>query len=215
MKKLFSSLFLLTIFFSVFCESSLSEKQKSAVINEIIKKAKPEESSYLDSYKGNFTGSGEDEFLIFLGRKYKESEKRQPSIRKTIVAVFSNEELISIHNVPYFTSIDKRCYESGNLGLGISQGWINDFNGNGLDEFFFAEPSGSYLIWEIFEFVDGKFKKTFGPDATLTIKDCNPKKACFSVIHHLYTDSRGYYKDVEKHFIWNQTTKSYEETSEF
>ena len=65
MKKKIMPIILLFIIFPVFGEPSLSEKQRLAVINKMTETESLEECSYLASYKGNFTGSGKDEFLIF------------------------------------------------------------------------------------------------------------------------------------------------------
>ena len=209
MKKKIMPIILLFIIFPVFGEPSLSEKQRLAVINKMTETESLEECSYLASYKGNFTGSGKDEFLIFLGRKYKEKEKRQPSIRNTVVAIFSGEELIVIYKVPYYTSLDKGCYESGKLGKGTSQGWIKDYNGNGLDELLFTESYGSFMIWETFEFINGRFKKTFDFPHCIDIKSYDDSKKEITIIHYLYTDSKGYYKNVEKKLVWNEKAKEY------
>lgn len=204
-------LFLLSLLvFPAFSQSSLTESQKFSLINYLSDNYPTDKLSILDSYEGNFLGSGKQEFLIFLGEKYKQNDKRQPNILKTIVVKFSEDEtLLSIYDIPYRTIVFTDIHNSGSLGRGFSQGWIRDYNDNGLDELLLTEAAGSYMVWSIFEFHNGVFKKTFFLDAATTVKEFNENSHIITIIEHLYSDSNGYFQDVEKHLTWSDETECY------
>ena len=65
------------------------------------------------------------------------------------------------------------------------------------------------MIWETFEFINGRFKKTFDFPHCIDIKSYDDSKKEITIIHYLYTDSKGYYKNVEKKLVWNEKAKEY------
>ena len=208
MRKIYFIIFLFLNSF-LFGENILAERQKSNLLQYLINEGETQDLFVLDSFRGRFLSKNRDDYLIFLDHKNR--QKGLPKrISKTIVVHFNESDMISdFYVIPYSTIQFKENCEHQTLGEGITQGWIRDFNENGLDELLFTESSGSYMIWEIFEFQEGRFKKTFDFPYNITIKDNNFDKKSITIVHHLYSETKGYYKDITIDFFWDEKRKKY------
>ena len=128
------------------------------------KKYKQYDMQILDYVKGNFTNSGYDEYFVMFYEDDPDPEIDDQFIERVRCFVVSEGKIISDYYISnsggffYPGLSNDKLSEVKDFGFKFSQGWIADFNQNGINEiylaaFFSIEGGGLLMV----EYNDGAF----------------------------------------------------------
>ena len=128
------------------------------------KKYKQYDMQILDYVKGNFTNSGYDEYFVMFYEDDPDPEIYDQFIERVRCFVVSEGKIISDYYISnsggffYPGLSNDKLSEVKDFGFKFSQGWIADFNQNGINEiylaaFFSIEGGGLLMV----EYNDGSF----------------------------------------------------------
>ncbi len=129
----------------------------------------------LDYIKGKFTNSGYDEYIVMMGKDYRPyngDSKSLSRIDRLRCCVVDNDKIIkdydlnaccSIYYMPKLDERDKVSTEQElkdlkNFGYLFSQGWVNDFNQNGINEMYISSIGAWSYEFIILEFSGKDFE---------------------------------------------------------
>ena len=118
----------------------------------------------LDYVKGNFTNSGYDEYFVMFYRDHPNPEIDDQFIERVRCFIVSEDKIINDYYISnsggffYPGLSNDKLSEVKDFGFKFSQGWIADFNQNGINEIYLAalfDIYGGGLL--IIEYNDGSF----------------------------------------------------------
>jgi hypothetical protein len=176
-KRLIIFLVLLSIGALWGCDSNKQQEMSSKLPTEIpaVFKAPFKKLNLLHYAKGNFTGSGKDEYIVFyedLSRRY---EQDQRNIDKIVIFTMINSEKsktyeINEESVAYDAEA-LRIITNKTLHFGRWDGYcrIADYNENGLDEVMFFTLAGLGFFVNIYEYYNGKMECVLKSPPTYTL----------------------------------------------
>ncbi|MCM1222801.1 MAG: hypothetical protein NC548_50925 [Lachnospiraceae bacterium] len=165
---------------------------------------------------GNFTGTGNTEFLIsFNEEKYKKDSFF--SIRLMRLYSFDKDEnIVNSCDVENYTiSIVGRRYMNECLPLGkrYSEGWIYDLNRNGKLELIFISGEGLFSGICILEYSEGKFKNLLEVrDEWTKVLDADVESGTLYLERDVWNAEERQYRKVHTKAVWNEESGMYEET---
>jgi hypothetical protein len=116
--------------------------------------------------KGNFTGSGKDEYIVFYEDLLQRYEPDQRNINKIMIFAMIDTGRPKLYEIndsslgPY-DEWELRIITNKKLHFGQWDGYcrIADYNGNGLDEVMFFGAGGSGFFVTIYEYKNGKMER--------------------------------------------------------
>ncbi len=118
----------------------------------------------LDYVKGNFTNSGYDEYFVMFYRDHPNPEIDDQFIERVRCFIVSEDKIINDYYISnsggfFYPGLRyDKLSEVKDFGFKFSQGWIADFNQNGINEIYLAalfDIYGGGLL--IIEYNDGSF----------------------------------------------------------
>ena len=173
-------------------EDYINEYVKINPINEENKGEGP--YTVLDYIKGNFTGSGKDEYIVLFTAPLPDLEINdywslpdRVHIKCASCFIIENNKIIKMYELPgVYGEFEILTLGDGkpsrrtidDFGKQFSAGWVADFNQNGTNELFFdcrTTNGGSYFF--SVEFIDNRFIKTPICDHMYIVDSINWKKS--------------------------------------
>jgi hypothetical protein len=179
---------LITIFLVVFigtlwgCDSSKQQEMPSKLPTDVpaVFKAQFKKLNLLHYTKGNFTGSGKDEYIVFYEDPSHRYEPDQRNIDKIMIFTIMDTGRTKLYEIndsslcPYHND-ELRIITNKKLQFGTWNGYcrIADYNENGLDEVMFFGVAGLGFFVNIYEYHNEKMERVLEspPTYTLTISD--------------------------------------------
>ena len=172
---------------------------------------KQEQLKVLDYVKANLTNSGYDEYLVL----YEDVDKyAKDYISRVKCLIISGNKVIKDyciafpHNTYFLPTYYFYEYRNNfdNFGFQFSQGWINDFNQNGINEVYFScvfsgMVGHGYLLH--IEFNDNKFSTEYISIYNYDIDSIDWHEKRINVVYH-----DAWIKWLDS-MIWNESTKQY------
>ena len=122
----------------------------------------------LDYVKGNFTNSGYDEYFVMFYRDHPNPEIDDQFIERVRCFIVSEDKIINDYYISnsggfFYPGLRyDKLSEVKDFGFKFSQGWIADFNQNGINEIYLAawfDIYGGGLL--IIEYNDGSFVSSY------------------------------------------------------
>ena len=118
-----------------------------------------------DYVKGNFTGSGKDEYIVLFTAPFTKSELEDgiflleySYIKYVECFIMENDKVIKMYKLPgHWGHVVPREKTKINLGEQFSFGWIADFNQNGRNEIFVHRKEVFGSSFFSIEFIDNRF----------------------------------------------------------
>ena len=158
-------LILLIIFNIIICTKIISCSPNNRIIQII--KQKYKKYNLLKCIEGNFTNSGNNEYIVFFedpAKRYEGNENLPPKINKVFIFIFNNSNLINEIKLDIFSSgyreYDLEIIKNINnvFGPWHDYCYIKDFNRNGFDEIVFFSISGRDFVVYFIEYKNEKFE---------------------------------------------------------
>ena len=118
-----------------------------------------------DYVKGNFTGSGKDEYIVLFTAPFTKSELEDgiflleySYIKYVECFIMENDKVIKMYKLPgHWGHVVPRDKTKIDLGEQFSFGWIADFNQNGINEIFVHRKEVFGSSFFSIEFIDNRF----------------------------------------------------------
>ncbi len=187
----------------------------------------------LDYVKGNFTNSGYDEYIVMIGKDYIPYGENDRSvwIERVRCCIVDNGKVIEDYDlseiycayIPEFSSSLKEgptpegVDALKNFGYLFSQGWVNDFNQNGINEIYFSFFRGFGGDLLVAEFTGKDFDINYASNIDsgmypLLSADWETKTLSF---WEPTGNDYAYYFPKEKHIYRNSSFQWYDDIKEF
>lgn len=198
-------------------KSEFVMRNAEKILEHVNKGREGEERLFIVQYiPGNFTSSGNTEFLISFNEK---DFKKDDFFAIRLMQLYSfdkNENIAVVCDVAgYSTGIVGRryMYECPPLGKRYSEGWICDLNGNGRQELILEYGYLNFTSIRIMEFDGGDFRDLLEfMEMDTKVLDVDLESGTLYLERRVWNMAERQAEKVRTKAVWNADTGVYEET---
>ncbi len=155
--------FLVIMVLTTLAQKAISDVDPS--IKDLLSKAY--QTGHLTSVeKGNFTGSGDDEYLAFYERLFAPGDKYSAKEVWGVVFAVRNDQIVKAFDLRKnglstigYDALHLKTVQSPTIHFGrwARYAYVGDYNGNGLDEILFFQLTGMSFLPVVIEFNGKEF----------------------------------------------------------